>query len=298
MHVLRVLCSVLIMDAGLKERWLDYTQKGSLSGVDTFKKGVKASRAKVKEALRQIPSYNLHRPAYRTFPRRRVHVSGIHEQYAMDLKDIQKSSRFNNKKKFLLVVIDSFSKMAFIEAIPNKTAPVVTNALEKILARSGGVPRRINVDRGTEFLNRTMQAYLKKKGIDIFWTYSPLKSVIIERFIRTLFQKIQRYMTHNNTRRFVNKLDDFERLYNNSYHRSIKMAPSEVTKENEQEVYNNIYPIVAMDYTPPKLKICDTVLLARNKKTFEKGYTKNYLDDVYIVAKVVETIPRTYKLQS
>jgi len=188
--------------------------------------------------------------------------------------------------------------MGFIEAIPNKTASVVTRALDKILSRSGGLPRRINVDRGNEFLNRTMQSYLKKKGIDIFWTYSPLKSVIIERFIRTLFQKIQRYMTHNNTRRFVNKLDDFERLYNNSYHRSIKMAPSEVTKENEQEVYNNIYPSVTMDYTPPKLKLCDTVLIARNKKTFEKGYTKNYLDDVYIVAKVVETIPRTYKLQS
>jgi transposase InsO family protein len=145
-------------------------------------------------------------------------------------------------------------------------------AFDKIMTRTGGVPKRIHVDEGTEFLNKTMYAYLKKKGINIFWTYSPLKSVIIERFIRTLFGKIERSLTLNKTRKFVDKLPDFEKIYN-SYHRSIKMAPIQVTKENEKQAFANLYPdTVPMDYTRPKFKIGDKVLAAKTKKTFEKGY--------------------------
>jgi len=140
---------------------------------------------------------------------------------------------------------------------------------------------------------------LKEKGIDIFWTYSPLKCVIIERFIRTLFGKIQRYLTHNNTRKFVDKLPYFENLYNQSYHRSIKMAPVNVTKQNEKEVYRNLYPeTVPMDYKPPKFKLGDHVLAARNKKTFEKGYTANFHEEIYKIVKIRETSPRVYMLEN
>jgi hypothetical protein len=138
---------------------------------------------------------------------------------------------------------------------------------------------------------------LEKKGIDLFWTYSPLKSVIVERFIRTLFGIIQRYMT-NKTKKFVDKLAEFERLYNNFYHRSIKMAPLQVSKANEMEVYNNLYPAVTMDYTRPKFKIGDHVLSARTKKTFEKGYTANYHDEIYKIVKVRETVSRVYELET
>ena len=92
----------------------------------------------------------------------------MYEQFCMDLKDIKKFSNYNYKKKFLLVVIDAFSKKAWLEAIRNKTAPFVTAALDEILAQSGGIPKRINVDQRTEFLNKTMKSYLKSKGIELF----------------------------------------------------------------------------------------------------------------------------------
>jgi hypothetical protein len=76
------------------------------------------------------------------------------------------------------------------------------------------------------------------------------------------------------------------------------MTPMQVTKENEKEVYNNLYPMVTMDYTRPKYKINDHVLVARTKKTFEKGYTANYHDEVYKIVKVRETLPRVYKLET
>jgi len=220
----------------------------------------------------------------------------MHEQYCMDLKDNQTNAPYNNKKRYLLVVMDAFSKQAWLEAIPNKTAKVVLNAFKRIMARTGGVPSKIQIDEGKEFKNKLMRDYLNSNHIELFWTESKLKCVFIERFIRTLFGKIQRYLTHNNTKKFVDKLSFFERLYNHSYHRSIKMAPCEVNLDNQAEVYANLYPEKTINYSPPKFKVGDHVLVARKKKTFEKGYTANYYDAIFTVVQMRPTIPRVYIL--
>ena len=138
---------------------------------------------------------------------------------------------------------------------------------------------------------------MNKKRIKLFWTHSPLKAVIIERFIRTIFGAIARYLTHNKTRKFVHKLQFFEQNYNNTYHRSIKMAPIQVNKANEQNVYKALYPLQTIKYKKPKFAIGDNVLVARHKKRFEKGYTANFFEEVYVIVKVNFTVPFTYKLQ-
>jgi hypothetical protein len=216
----------------------------------------------------------------------------------MDLKDISSESRYNNKKNFLLVVIDTFSKRAWLEAVPNKTMGVVKNALDKIYKRTGGVAPKIQIDKGLEFRNRVMKSYLAEKGVELFSVESEIKASIIERFIRTLFSKIQRYLTHNKTRKFVDKLPDFEKLYNNSYHRSIKMTPAQVNPSNEAQVYQNLYgnekPVI---YKPPRYKIGDSVLVAKRKTVFEKGYKKNYLDETFKIVGIKHTIPRVYTLE-
>jgi len=281
-------------------RWEDLDQPGSFAGPVNFKRNAKLTSGlkSVKEKLTKSPTYTLHNPARKLFRRRLVYIRRMHEQYCMDLKDIQKFAGSNYKKRYLLVVIDGYSKQAWIEAIPNKTGAVVTKALDRIFSRSGVVPSTLQIDEGKEFLNKDLKPYLKRKGIRLFWTRSPLKSVIIERFIRTLFEKIQRYMTHYNTRRFVDVLPKFEKSYNSSYHRSIKRAPFQVTLENQHEVYKRLYPDEYVDYKPPKYKIGTTVVLARKKKTFDKGYTTNYMDTVYKIAKVRHTNPRVYMLET
>lgn len=287
------------MEAEIKRRYPNYKQKGAFSGAHQFQKANRSNTLyRVKKTLKQIPTYTLHQPARKHFPRRRVYVGGMHEQYVMDLKDIQSLAPYNNRKRYLLVVMDAFSKKAWMEALPNKTGPTTLKALEKIMARSGGVPRKIQVDEGTEFLNRNVKKYLNDKNIKLFWVASTMKCVLIERFIRTIFGKIQRYMTHNKTRKFVDKLTDFENLYNNSYHRSIKMTPNSVNKENEDTVRKNLYPELVTDYKPPKFKVGNHVLVARTKKIFEKGYAANYFEEVYKIVKIRETNPRVYILEA
>jgi len=288
------------MEAKVKRRYPNYKLKGAFSGASGFKKdtGIQTSAKKLKRVLSSVPAYALHQPRRLNFPRRTIFVPGMHVQYAADLKDIQSESGYNNKKRFILALIDCFSKKAWLEAIPNKTAIVVKNAFDRIFKRTGGIPRKITVDSGTEFKNSILKEYLTKKGITLFSVTSEIKASIIERFLRTIFSKIQRYLTHNKTRKFVDKLQYFENLYNNSYHRSIRMSPNQVTLANQDQVYENLYGnLKLVDYKPPRFKIGDSVLVARRKTVFEKGYKQNYLKEIFKITKTIHTIPRVYTVE-
>jgi hypothetical protein len=287
------------MEAALKRRYPNYKLKGAYSGSFGFHKdtGTRIGLKKVSKALRSIPAYTLHLPRRIHFKRRRVYVPHSYAQWGMDLKDIQSESRYNNKKRYLLCVIDIFSKRGFLEALSNKTGAAVVKGLARIYARSGGVAPLIWSDFGREFFCKPVLSFLAQRGVKLFHVESELKCCVVERFIRTIFGKIQRYVTHNKTRKFVDKLQYFEDLYNNSYHRSIRMAPSQVTAANQEQVHLNLYARdKPMDYTPSKFKIGDTVLVAKRKLVFEKGYKQNYVKTPVNVVKVRETDPRVYIL--
>jgi Integrase core domain len=277
-------------------RYVDTTQAGSFSGADNFARSIRQDPKSVRRELKLLDAYAQHHPIKKHFPRRRVYVNGINDQWAMDLADIQKQSRFNHRQKFLLCVLDVFSKKAWVEPLARKTGPRVAAALERVFNRAGVYPRSIQADFGTEFYNSNVDRLLKSKGIKLFSTSTEPKCSIAERFIRTFMTKVERYKTHNKTRKFIDKLKDFEWLYNNSYHRSIKMRPSEVTKENEDQVRGNLYDDV--ETIPiPSFKSGDRVLVRRRKKVFEKGYSHNYLPEVFKVSYAKVTNPCVYVLK-
>lgn len=276
----------------------DYTNinhLGAFAGADIYAKEKKRKKRDVYKILKKIPAYNLHRPARRNFLRRQYFVSRIGEQFGMDLADLGKHRSKNNlKQKYILAVLDMFSRKAWIESISNKTGTKVAAALEKILDRCGLTPKQILSDFGKEFYNRTVQKLLKKRGIKLISTTTGMKSAMVERFLRTIFGKIARYQTQNKTNRFVDKLKEFEILYNNSYNRSIGMKPIEVTKKTEQQVYDRLYGRIPPIYTKPKFKIKQQVFTKKAKGIFDKGYTSNYEEEPSIIIRVLETIPRTY----
>ena len=288
------------MDSSVTRRYLTTTKPGAHAGAATFilsNSSKNLKRKQVLKELKKLKSYRLHAPAYKNFPRRRVYVSRLHEQWAMDLVDIQSYSRYNFRQKYLLVVLDVFSKKAWIEAIPNKTGPTVTAALDKIILRTGVTPEKIQSDRGKEFYNKFMNKMLTERNIKLFSVYSDLKCCVIERFIRTLFGRIARHLTDVGGKRFVNVLPDIEHSYNNSYHRSIKMKPSEVTLQNSRQVHENLYGnIKPILYKSPKFNVGDFCLIAKRKTIFEKGYAQSYLHEIFKVKKIRQTTPHVYEL--
>ena len=114
------------------------------------------------------------------------------------------------------------------------------------------------------------------------------KSVVVERFIRTLKNKIYKYMTSISKNVYIDKLDDIVNEYNNTYHTTIKMKPIDV-KDN---TYINIDK--ETNDNDPKFKVGDRVRISKYKNIFAKGYAPNWSEEVFVIKKVKSTVPWTY----
>ena len=110
----------------------------------------------------------------------------------------------------------------------DKKGITITNAFQKILDESNRKPTRIWVDKGSEFYNRSLKSWLEKNPIELYSTHNERKSVVAERFI-TLKSKIYKYMTSISKSFYIDKLHDIVNKYNNTYQRTIKMKPVDVT---------------------------------------------------------------------
>jgi len=133
-----------------------------------------------------------------------------------------------------------FSKHAWAEPVKNKTGQAVTESFEKIL-KQGRKPIQLQTDDGKEFYNKTFQTLLKNYKIHHFSTSGDTKAGGVERFNRTLKQRMYRYFPTSNTLNFVPVLQALVKGYNRSYHRSIKMALNQVTEANSAQVCENLY---------------------------------------------------------
>ena len=172
----------------------------------------------------------LYKPVTRKFKRRRVHVNGIDEIWAADLIDMQAFSKDNNGIKYLISVIHIFSKFAWIIPLKQKTGQKVAKVFSRILRERR--PSKMWVDKGREFYIKDYQ-----KLAQVYSTENEDKSCVIERFNRTITEKMFMYFSANNTRKFVDALDLFVDQYNNTIHSSIKMTPKEAIRmENENIV--------------------------------------------------------------
>ena len=100
----------------------------------------------------------LHKPIIRKFQKRKVHLSFIDNIWGADVADMQRINKFNKGIRFLLRVIDIFSKYAWIIPLKDKICITITNAFQKILGESNRKPNKIKIDKGSEFCNRSMKS--------------------------------------------------------------------------------------------------------------------------------------------
>ena len=143
----------------------------------------------------------------------------------VDLADMQLISRFSKGFRFLLCVINIFSKYAWVVPLKDKKVISIVNAFQKILYKSGRKPNKIWVDKGIEFQNNSFKKWFKDNDIEMYLIYNEGKYVVAESFIKTLQTKIYKYMTSVSKNVYIDKLDAIVDEYNNAYHRTIKMKP-------------------------------------------------------------------------
>ncbi|XP_078318159.1 uncharacterized protein LOC144620643 [Crassostrea virginica] len=179
----------------------------------------------------------------RRFKRARVFTAGIKDQYDIDLMDVSFHSKQNDGVKYLLVVIDVFTRYVWISPLQNKTGASVLRALEECF-KERGPPRKVRSDAGKEFLAKQVQSYFKSVNIKHFVTQGESKSNYVERVIKTLRSLMHRFMKKARSFRYIDSLQTLVSNYNKTPHSSLgNKAPIEINEENEGRALKQDIPM-------------------------------------------------------
>ncbi|XP_025155723.1 uncharacterized protein LOC112588809 [Harpegnathos saltator] len=260
--------------------------------------GPGSTREEIIRWLQAQDAYILHRPARYKFPRLHYNVTNIDDLWEADLIELANLRNYNEGYCYLLTIIDVLSKFVWVEPIRSKTSDSVTEAFRRVLSRSRGrVPVWLQSDKGKEFIGQTFQKFLKEKNISFRTVRNPdVKTAVIERFNRTLKERLWRYFTHKNTHRYIDVLQSIVHAYNHTRHSTIKMEPASVTLENAriarehmQQRYHHLDKLDRRNHRrEAKYKAGTLVRVSRAKGVFEKGYEANWTEEIFRIHRILE----------
>ena len=239
----------------------------------------------------------LHKPVRKKFLKRFVFVRHVDDIWGADLVELPTLSKKNSGFRYILMVIDVFSKYGWSVPLKTKTGKEVASALGTIFKENK--PTKLWVDKGREFYNKNVSELLKKNNIEIYSTNNDEKCSVVERWNRTIKTQLWRYFSANGTQKYTNILQPLMDKYNSTKHRSIGMTPTDARKpSNYQQVFKNLYlkKVEARD-KQPKYEVGDKVRISIKKDIFEKGFTINWSDKIYTITEVLNTLPPTYKIK-
>ena len=251
----------------------------------------------MKNWLRTQQAYTLHKRCLKKFKRNKVISNGIDDLWQIDLADLQNVAKYNSNYRYLVTCIDVFSKFSWVVPIKNKLADTVLEAFKKIIESSKRIPNMLQSDQGTEFINKKFKNYLNEIHVKHYYVNSELKASVVERFNRTIKEKIYKFFTLKNTFTYIDSLTNLVETYNSSYHRSIKTSPNKVTKKNEKKIFNILYEDLKQ-YTPVfKLKQGDHVRITKYKTVFDKGYEPKWTEEIFKIKRLIPRKPVVYKIE-
>jgi len=239
------------------------------------------------------------RPSHQRFPRRATLASKLNEIWQLDLLDITPFAEANDDHRYLLTAIDVLSRQAHAVPLRRKNAASLVEGLTELFTEVQ--PTRASFDRGSEFVNQQVKNFLSQRGIYFFLLNPPIKGAIIERFHRTLWNLINRYQKIHETLRFIDVLPQLLDNYNNKIHSRLKMAPNEVTEDNQEQVaqhWKRLEFESLLKDTPfvPRFEVGDQVRVSLEKKPFDKETAQKWSREIFQVIRILPTIPPTYWL--
>lgn len=291
----------------LRELYYTPGKPGAYAGPEKLYQAVKQEgkykigRQRIRQFLNNEDSYSLYKPIRKTFPRSKVIVNTIDSMWDGDLADVSNIASHNDGYKFLLVLIDIFSRYLFIVPLKNKHHQKIVDGL-KLVFQKRRKPNTLRTDKGSEFKNRWVKAFLKKEEIHAIYTQNETKANYAERVIRTMKNLMYRYFMKNRTYRFINILQDLVKSYNKRPHRSLGgNAPANVNKENADEIRLESYLSgkTKLDVNQSKTlgrskekkrakpffkyKIGDDVRLSQLKHPFQRDYQQKWTEEFFKV---------------
>lgn len=273
-------------EINISEHYTIPSKPASFSGISKIREYYrgKVPTKKIKKELSKINSYTLHREAKRPRVFNPFHILKIRQQIQIDLIDISQISESNDGVTFLFVSIDMFSKLAYCTGLKTKSAKNTLEAMKKMIDfYKPHLPKEILSDQGTEFKNKTIQEYLDNLNISYRYPYSDIKCAGVERLNKTIQNKLYRYMTENDTDRYINVLPAIMESYNNTKHGTIKMEPRRAElKKNHLWVRDKLMSFYNRGKKrSPKLKIGDIVRIQKLRGRFARGYKPRQVTELF-----------------
>ncbi len=253
------------------------------------------SKAQIKKWLQSQETYTLHRAIRRKFKRNKVIAPMMNYQWEIDLADLKHHASENSGYKYFLAAIDVMSRYAYTRKLKTKNSSEVLEAFKSILDESGNHPQKVRSDKATEFTNQHFQKFLKSENIDHFVTQNEVKANYCERLLKTLKNKIARYMSKKQSHRWVDILPAITKSYNETYHRSINKSPAKVSKKDEIALWRLQHepkPLIKKQKTSNpksrykplyKFKLGDTVRISHLRRAFQREYDQRWTDETFKV---------------
>ena len=196
------------------------------------------------------------------------------------------------------MVIDVFSKYGWIKPLKDKKTETVSKAFNEIL-KSKRKPQMLWTDKGSEFISKNFKVFLKREGIKLYHTENEEKSSVVERWNKTMKNRMWKMFTVNNNTVYWNKIDKLVDDCNNARHSIMKMTPVEASKNvNKSKVWSNLYSnLIYTKPGKPAFAIGDKVRISKYKRqVFDKGYTPNWTEEIFVIDKVLPAKPVTYSI--
>ena len=238
------------------------------------------------------------KPPKKNYATNKTDVYHIDEIWSLDILDLNDYGPKNNRGyRYILVIIDNFSKYGWTIPLKNKNAQTIKDSFENILISSKRKPNLIESDRGKEFYNNIFQDFLNKNNIKLYSRNSSYGAVFAERFNRTIRDLLKKIVFEQGDAKWIDILPTITKQYNNTVHSSTKLTPIQTSlKKNEGYVYKNL--LDKRKKVTPKFQINDLVRTADLKKTFSKGDTTNWSYKLYKITEIIkETIP-SYRIDN
>lgn len=258
--------------------------------------GVKVSE--VKEVLEHIDGYTLHREYKQPKQYNPYYVHNRREQIQMDLIDISKIKAANDGVRFLLVLIDIMTKKVWVYALKKKSASTVKRALTHWLNNLDEFPKIIKSDQGTEFTNLLVQQLLRSNNIEWQSASGTLKACIAERVNKTLQILIYKYLSENESIRYLDVLPQLIKTYNTRGHKTLEnMSPNEADRpENEgriQAIFHARYAKLAETRRQPRLQVGNVVRVKTDPKKItssSRAYAEQFHGEFFSIMRINRTL--------
>ena len=238
------------------------------------------------------------KPPKKNYITNKTDVYYIDDIWSLDILDLKDYGPENNRGyRYVLVIIDNFSKFSWTIPLKNKNAQTIKDSFENILISSKRKPNLIETERGKEFYNNIFQDFLNKNDKKLYSRNTSLGAVFAERFNRTIRDLLKRPVFEKGDGKWIDILPTITKQYNNRIHSSTKLSPKDASlKKNEGFVYKNL--LDKRKKVIPKFQINDLVRVADLKKTFSKSDTTNWSYKLYKITEIInDTIP-AYKIDN